>query len=126
MNEVNYLKSWISDRLDWLDSQFALIIPLSVDDKRYEPVASGSHVSVYPNPFDDRITLSFKLDKSSNVDVIILNVLGETIIHQSKVCASGLNQFNFEGEHFNQSGNIFFYSLVVDGEIIQSGKMVKY
>jgi hypothetical protein len=126
INEVNYLKSWISDRLDWLDSQFALIIPLSVDDQRYEPVASGPHISVYPNPFNDRITLSFELDKSANVDVIILNVLGEKIIHQSKACTSGLNQFFFEGENFDRRGNIFIYSLVVDGAIVQSGKMVKY
>lgn len=29
-NEVNYLKDWISDRIDWLDDQIATIVPLNL------------------------------------------------------------------------------------------------
>ncbi|MBN2698241.1 MAG: CotH kinase family protein [Bacteroidales bacterium] len=29
-NEVNYLRNWISDRIDWLDAQIATIVPLNL------------------------------------------------------------------------------------------------
>jgi len=40
-NEINYLKNWVSDRLDWLDVQIDKIVPLEV----HIPFVSTSKVS---------------------------------------------------------------------------------
>jgi hypothetical protein len=124
LNEIDYLKNWIDDRFSWLDSQFDLIIPLSVNEEATGFFANRNQLVIYPNPFTEKVTLRFNLPKNAAVDIIIRNVLGEKMMHQSKVCSPGNNEFIFTSEEFNQNGNLFFYTLVVDGEIVQSGKMI--
>lgn len=121
-NEISYLQNWIVQRASWLDSQ----INLFVNEEVTESLANGYHLSVYPNPFTENVTLHFNLPGYAKVDIVIRNVLGELVLHQAKVCSQGDNEFILEGEEFNQSGNLFFYTLIVDGEIVQSGKMIKH
>ncbi len=121
-NEIDYLKNWIVQRTGWLDTQ----INLFVNEEITESLATGYHLSVYPNPFTEKITLHFNLPEHARVEIIITNVLGEKVMHQSKFCNQGDNEFILAGEEFDQSGNLYFYTLVVDREIVQSGKMIKY
>ncbi len=125
-NEVNYLKTWITNRFSWLDSQFDMIEPLSVDEPENEFFLKGSEVFVYPNPFSEKLTININLPHKAKVDIIILNILGEKILHQSKECSEGNNIFLISGEAFYQSGNFYFYTLFVDGESFRTGKLIKY
>jgi len=125
-SEVSYLKNWITERLEWLDFQFDLIIPVSVDEEVTESLADMSQVVVYPNPFTEKVTLYVSLPGNAQVDIIIRNVLGEMMMHQSKACSQSNHEFVFTGEAFKQYGNLFLYTLVVDGEIVQTGKIIKY
>jgi hypothetical protein len=121
-NEINYLKSWIVQRSSWLDAQ----INLFVNEELTESLAAGYHLSVYPNPFTEKVTLHFSLPEYAEVDIVIRNVPGELVVHQSKLCSRGDNEFTLTGDEFNQGGNLFFYTLIVDGKIVQSGKLIKY
>jgi hypothetical protein len=125
-NEVDYLKNWIFQRLNWLDSQIANLTPITGNEEVTGSFANKYQIFVYPNPFTDKVTLNFNLPGYAKVDIIIHNVLGEKIIHQSKVFSQGENEIILSGEEFNQSGNLFLYTLIVDGEIVKSGKMIKY
>lgn len=128
-NEVNYLKQWIADRLSWLDSQFEKIIPVSpvsIDKESGESLANGNKIIVYPNPFTDKILVRFILQRNAEVEIMIRNILGEMIVFQSKACNTGENEFIIQGEAFKNRGNFFLYSFIVDGQIFQSGKMIKY
>jgi hypothetical protein len=121
-NEIDYLKNWIVQRTGWLDAQ----INLFVGEEISESLANGYHLSVYPNPFTEKAILHFNLPEYAKVNIVIRNVLGELVMQQSKLCSQGDNEFILDGEEFDQSGNLFFYTLIVDGEIVQSGKMIKY
>ena len=124
--EVNYLKDWIADRLYWLDYQIKLIKPSFVNIAENGSLAGENLSFAYPNPFTDEVTIRFTLPGNAKVNIIIRNVLGEIIMQQSKECDGGYNDFTFSGNDFNQNGNLFFYTLVVDGQMVQSGKMIKY
>jgi hypothetical protein len=125
-NEVNYLKNWIADRLYWLDYQIDLFITTSIDEDTDKSLENGNRLAVYPNPFTDRVTLRFNLSGKAKVDITIRNMLGETVIQLSKKCDSGNNEFIFAGEEFNQCGNLFIFTLNIDGKTCLSGKMIKY
>lgn len=125
-NEVDYLKSWISARLGWLDSQIDLIVPLATDELITEFSKNQIQIRVYPNPFTESITIDIYLSEASEVELMISNVLGQEIIHQDKFCEVGLNEFMLTRNDFITNENMYIYSIVLKGEVIQSGKLVKY
>lgn len=124
--EVDYLKSWIAERLYWLDSQIDLFITTSLDEEADKSQENLNKLAVFPNPFHDNVTVRFYLSANAKVDIVIRNVLGEIIVQESKECSEGNNEFTYASRAFDQKGNLFVYTLVVDGKIIHSGKMVKY
>ena len=125
-NEVYHLESWIASRLDWLDAQFNAIVPVSVDEEFAGDLENGYLSGIYPNPFSDRINLSINLSSNSFIQVKIYNILGECIINQSINGITGINEFYFRTEKFPVGNKIFFYSISVNGEIANSGKLIRY
>jgi hypothetical protein len=125
-NEVNYLKSWIAQRLDWLDSQMELFIPLGVDQERFGSISAENQLFVFPNPYTERVTLRLDIARKAEVKITILDVLGEIIIDQSKACGVGITEFHSSDSEFSRGGNLFIYTLFFDGEPVRSGKLVKY
>lgn len=125
-SEVNYLKDWIADRLDWLDDQFNSIIPLSSGEVINHSTAAENHIIVYPNPFAERVTLRISLSEDAEAEILIHNMLGSEIAHLSMVCHAGSNEISFSENVFTNRGNLFFYTLKVDGKIFQTGKLIRY
>ena len=80
----------------------------------------------FPNPFADKVTIYFNLTEKAEATLTIRNILGKTVVQQSIACQEGKNELILTGEEFNQGGNLFIYTLVINGEIIHSGKMMKY
>jgi len=123
-NEVDYLKEWISLRIDWLDSQFEKIVPLfgvGVENERDHAAATPS---VYPNPFSDLIRFSFSLQGNNKVEVLIRNTLGELVYRQVSDYPGGTSELLIAGSSL-PSGNFFIYSFLVGGEVIHSGKLIR-
>ncbi len=125
-NEVNYLKNWVSDRLYWLDSQINKIIPVSVNEMSTIGSFKEKNVVVYPNPFTDKLTVRFNLAENAKVELIIKDLLGKQIICKSKQFMAGDNEFSILADAFKQSGNLFLYTLVIDGDTAHTGKMIRY
>jgi hypothetical protein len=123
-NEVNYLKDWVSDRLSWMDLQL-IVEPPVIKPKPPPPDSISLEVFTYPNPFAESVTLHFNLLKDAKVDITIRNILGQTISNLSKECTKGINNFTIETLVFNQGVTLYFYQLIIDGEPVQSGKMIK-
>jgi hypothetical protein len=65
----------------------------------------------YPNPFNPSTTISYTLPSESEVKLVILNALGETIeVVEDNVKSAGLHEINFYAG--NLSSGIYFYSLI--------------
>lgn len=120
-NEVTYLKNWVITRLAWMDSQIGLLDGVDmVNDlnQNYEIIA-------YPNPFSTNVSLNFKLKSAGQVNVVIHDMLGKTISNRTEQCAAGENEFRFNGNEINSGGNLYFYKISINGEMIGSGKILK-
>ena len=71
--EINYLKSWISDRLDWMDNQILLSNDLQVISKNY--ILGES----YPNPFNPTTNIPLFIQKDTEVLLSIYDINGRLI-----------------------------------------------
>lgn len=78
----------------------------------------------YPNPFNPSTTIGFKLSKSGNVSLIIYDVRGKEIdrIVNNKFYERGNIQLNYSNPGL--SSGVYFYSMLVNGEVIDSKKMI--
>jgi hypothetical protein len=73
-NEMDYLKTWVSARLEWLDSKW--LIPLSTQDF----FSGKKDFLVYPNPFSNKININICPHNLDNMTVDIFNLSGQKVI----------------------------------------------
>ena len=112
--EILYLKSWISQRLSWMDSQ---ILQLNVD--KYNEIIKYAVHNVYPNPYNSTINIKYDLQSPSNVKIAIHDVLGREIkilLNTRQLPGSKIIQW----DSTNKRGDIvptgvYLYSLEIDG-----------
>ena len=121
-NEVIYLKNWIKNRFTWMDSQISLFNIIS----DVQPVFSTAfEVITSPNPFNEKVTLQFRLLSDSKVDILVQDVLGRTIISHSKQYNTGINNITLKAGEFNDGAKLYLYKLMVNGKLAYSGKLIK-
>jgi len=117
---VNFIKQ-SSDQFEFPDDNRGYGVPdfqlaLSIAQLSV-PETNNGKFSLYPNPFGDRINVSFPVN-STNADMILYNGLGQTIVKQ-KITSE--NTFiNLE----NLASGLYFYKIISQGSS-QSGKIVK-
>ncbi len=70
--EVDYLKNWLTARLDWIDDNIVLAGGSSGDVSKQEFL-------VFPNPIRDRMNLYFYSAGSSEISIQIFDILGRKI-----------------------------------------------
>jgi hypothetical protein len=73
LEEVNYLKKWMTDRLIWMDGT----ISLSSGD--LASAYKDYNVSVYPNPVTDQLNILLNTKDISRIDCEIVDLLGKTV-----------------------------------------------
>jgi len=78
----------------------------------------------YPNPFNPVTTIEFNLPASGVVSLKIYDIAGRE--YTSEISGMNLNagtyKMNFNGS--NLSSGVYFYSLVVNGKVINTKKMI--
>ena len=95
-----------------------------------EDEANQSHIPVqftllqnYPNPFNPSTTIGFNLPSASRASLKIYNSAGQlitTLVDQQ--LAQGNYEFQWRAE--NLASGIYYYSVVLDGQIAQTRKML--
>ena len=75
--------------------------PVSVS----EPIVKDVVVSeAYPNPFNDRTTLTFELTSGQQVNWILTDVAGKELLHQQETLPAGTSQLVLDKTNFDQPG----------------------
>lgn len=74
--EVTFLKSWIDQRLTWLDTA---IMPFGAPLLANEPSAPALELTVGPNPSTGDITLRYQLGQRTTLQITLTDAVGRTI-----------------------------------------------
>jgi hypothetical protein len=106
-DEILYLKAWIRDRLNWIDSNLPGQV-VSVDEEILP--TEFSLKQNFPNPFNPATTISYSIRENCLVNLEIYNQLGEKI----KTVYEGERSNGVYFENVDLSGyssGIYFYRL---------------
>ena len=120
--EIEYLKSWTSDRLGWMDSR---IYQLKAAN---ELIPNEFIVSkVYPNPFNPFTLIQYHLPKDAQVNMIIFDSMGrkvKTLLNDRQL--SGYNSIMWDAtDDKNEPVSTGSYVLMIKaGKIKNSKKMI--
>ncbi len=91
--------------------------PLGVDDAK---VKLGVLSNAYPNPSAVHASFSYSIPSGVTGAIIIRNLLGSTVYSEQLQSSAGKVSINTE----NLSDGIYFYSLVIDGRVSQTKKLI--
>jgi hypothetical protein len=120
--EIDYLKSWITSRLSWLDVNFQEI-PTALNDK-----VINDSFSVYPNPFTDEVHFCIPHNLKNRVEIRVYDALGNELWNAvgDNDEKNGLMTWNSRGnKNPSVQKGIYFITLSSNGQIIQNQKIIK-
>ena len=108
--EVDYLKSWISDRLEWMDSEILLL----KTESSIKP--ENFYINeAYPNPFNPYTTLSYYLPNNETVQIKIFDIMGrqvKTFFIPDQKAGYGYIQWNGTNDYDQRvSSGLYLYTI---------------
>jgi CotH kinase protein/Secretion system C-terminal sorting domain len=113
--EVAYLKSWLAQRLTWLDGQiatFPLVGTQEIVEQAY----------VFPNPSISNFQFRYNLAETGKVKFLIFNQLGQTVFQNETQQTAGANEWSWHNE---KPSGLYFYEIHLNNKRILAGKLVK-
>jgi hypothetical protein len=117
--EVDWLKNWITARLQWLDTYLPGIVTAAPEE-----LQATAHPRVYPNPFRESLTLEYTLERPGYVSVELVDVTGRKV--------ATYPQGHLQPGHYRLTldtsdypAGMYRYGFVLDGAERLTGKLVK-
>jgi hypothetical protein len=106
-DEVNYLKGWITDRVNWIDANIMVAENVSENYSKNDLV-------VFPNPARDLINLYFYLTFSGEIRIEIIDLLGREVFHdQMPIESQGYQYLSLD---INQLASGYYVLQVFQGD----------
>lgn len=120
--EVAYLKTWIEDRLGWMDeNMFGETIAVAEEPNAPMPKAYAL-MQNYPNPFNPSTVIKYQLKDAAKVTLKVYDMLGkEAAVLVDDTQEAGYHSARFEGA--NLAAGVYFYSLKA-GSYTATKKMI--
>jgi hypothetical protein len=120
--EIDYLKNWISARLNWMDQAVEQIVTALPDDNLLTEL-----IKLAPNPFTNEIYFKF-MSPYSMVEIEIYNMLGEQMVKITPDQKTNPETFIWDGTDI--SGNVLhpgMYIMVIKekGIVLENKKLLK-
>jgi hypothetical protein len=119
-DEISTLKTWVANRLTWIDNNLPETGKCAVPD-----TASNNtfDMHVWPNPVANPLTLSITSDKEQIAQIVIVNFAGQKILTDTKNLIQGVNEFNYSTASW--SGGIYLIKAILQDGTTRSIKLKK-
>ncbi len=108
-----------------IDSRVDIVSDAGDNDDPNLPATFALHQN-YPNPFNAGTVISFDLPRASEVNLEIINVLGNVVYRKKMTCSAGTQQINWNGITTGGSevaSGIYYYRLTT-GSFTDTKKML--
>lgn len=86
--------------------------PSSIEDVKAE---AASDMQVYPNPAADKVTLSYTLTQSGNVNITIMDVMGRVVMSENQGKKEAGFAYKTNINTSNMNNGTYFYTVEVNG-----------
>lgn len=119
--EVDYLKDFLTQRWNWMDTELAPIKPpnpVSVLSKTYV-----KDIMVYPNPATNFLLFDIHANACEKASIYIYDQLGNRIQPPKFISLNNESQTFLCSLHINHSG-IYFYQIIIKDTVVASGKFI--
>lgn len=120
--ELSYLKNWLSNRINWMDSQIQAIT--DVPDRLKQQTLTIDLVT-YPNPFVEQVNFKFHLTAAGKVEIRIHDLMGRTVYRYEEYLNAGLHELPVAASDFVVSSPLYQYQVKVDGALRKTGKLIR-
>lgn len=115
--ELNYLKTWINDRLEWMDANITspTKVPFLVNKK--------TNISVFPNPVVSSLNVQFFTEKTDEISIEIIDLLGKEVFRSKyQPLNSGIQSISADKPHVKQG--YYILRLKQNDQIIAAKKLI--
>ena len=123
--EIVYLKSWIANRINWMNNNM-VGEPTDIGDETSEIPTEFKLEQNYPNPFNPSTKISWQSPVSSHQTIKVYDILGNevaTLFDGYKPLGNYVVEFNTSYISHQTSSGVYFYQLQI-GSYIQTKKMI--
>ncbi len=123
-DEIDWLKSWITERLGAMDNQIAGLEPVYDyrDLLNYE-------VQTYPNPFSETLNIKYAVAISGEVFLDVIDVTGRTVTRESLGRQNtGYHHVAWTGENNameNQPDGLYLVRVTLNGNVLAVKRVIK-
>ena len=124
--EVEHLKDWIADRVEWLDEHMHEAWAPTHAERDPPPVGD---VLVYPNPSEDNCSLLYQTALDGHVRIEIYDVLGRLVVTLENADRPA-STYRLDWSGSTRDGDrvppgIYFYTFRFRGKLFTSGKLMR-
>jgi len=122
--EVNYLKTFLTQRWAWMDNELAKItnpVTTSVSTSG----SADDKIQVYPNPAKEQLVFIMNAGKPCNAIILIYDLSGKLLINSEPYDVNtGSNRLVLKLDVTMQPG-VYFYKIYLNNEPKHFGKFIK-
>lgn len=119
--EVDWMKSWIRQRVTWLDGQFATYgITLATEQE----IAKQSPLRIFPNPTENQTMIEYDVLRKARILINVYDLTGrliKTLADEDKTIQTCKITFNSE----NLKSGTYIVDYQADGVLVERIKVVK-
>ncbi|NLT04280.1 MAG: T9SS type A sorting domain-containing protein [Bacteroidales bacterium] len=120
-NEINYLKTWLNDRISWMDSQIQVLeeLPTNVT----APTLPMDLITT-PNPFTSEVTFRYNLGTASKVRIAIYDMMGRVVYNHEMAATAGIQEHQISADELGGNASVYLYKVSVNGAVRKTGKLI--
>ena len=118
--EMDYMKDWIKDRLEWMDGEIALFdATASLNNS-----SNSSHLILYPNPAQNVLNLQLNVSVKASLDLVMFDARGNQV-YQEIFEMNSLQHVTKNIRINTWAIGLYYYIVMEDGEVKDRGSWVK-
>ncbi len=112
--EIDELKNFIKQRLDFLDNNIKTNFAITANEPNLENIS----IHAFPNPFLERININIQSAIPEKAKITLLDNLGKTLFENIENLQTGNNDFHIQLPDYQSIGGMKILKIEINGKVI--------